>query len=93
MDAATIPSTGESGLVTIKGVVVPVAWDRDGTVTALALATVDEEEFLLADNEAGRELRRWMHQAVEVRGVISQERGGHQVFTTHHYCLAPPRTA
>jgi hypothetical protein len=35
--------------VTLRGVVIPVDWDSEGKVTATAISTHHEEEYLIVD--------------------------------------------
>lgn len=57
--------------VTVRGIVVPLAWTEDGTVTAVGVSSFDEREFAL---RSAMSLGRWimlLRKEVEVIGVVS----------------------
>jgi len=58
---------------TIRGIVIPVAWDEKGDVTSVAIATYHEEKYLVADNLTGRRLMCLLKKRVVVDGVIKDE--------------------
>ncbi|MFH1488946.1 MAG: hypothetical protein ABII06_08590, partial [Pseudomonadota bacterium] len=43
-------------LVTINGIVVPVDWDQKGNIIALAISTLNEDEYFVHKNDKGEEL-------------------------------------
>jgi len=78
----------------IRGILIPVAWHRDGNVKTLAVATYDECEIILAANRQARELRAFVRHRLEAWGRLEQ-RSGKPRFTVTRYRLdtAPPDTA
>jgi hypothetical protein len=58
---------------TIRGIVIPVAWDEKGDVTSVAIATYHEEKYLVADNLTGLRLMCLLKKRVVVDGVIKDE--------------------
>jgi hypothetical protein len=67
-------------LITIKGIVLPIDWDRKGNVAAMALSTYDEDEYLIEKDENGAALEAFMREEVEVVGIV-REAGGRQIIT------------
>ena len=78
-------SKNESTLTTIRGLVVPVDWDEKGNVTATAISTHFEEEYLVDDNARGEELIAFLRQRAKVSGFIIQNANGKKVITVKHY--------
>jgi len=58
---------------TIRGIVIPDAWDEKGGVMSVAIATCHEEKYLVADNLTGRRLMSLLKKSVAVEGVIKDE--------------------
>lgn len=59
----------------IQGIIIPVAWHRDGNVKTLAVATYDEGEVILAANRQERELRAFLRHRLEAWGRLDREAG------------------
>ncbi|KPK21598.1 MAG: hypothetical protein AMK69_21520 [Nitrospira bacterium SG8_3] len=78
-------SNNEGRPATIRGLVVPVGWDEKGNVTATAIATHFEEEYLVDDNAWGEELIAFLRQRAKVSGFIIQKANGKKVITVKHY--------
>ncbi len=70
--------------VSIKGILVPVAWDSDGNVTKAAVATFNEEEYVVEEDEKGKRLLSLMQQVVEVSGVVKKE-AGNKIITVENF--------
>jgi len=58
---------------TIRGIVIPFAWDEKGDIISVAIATYHEEKYLVADNITGRRLMSLLKKNVAVDGVIKDE--------------------
>lgn len=54
----------------IKGLVVPTDWDSDGNVTSLAIATGDEQEYLIENHRQVANLWNLLRQEVVALGSI-----------------------
>jgi hypothetical protein len=61
--------------VSIKGIIIPVAWDAEGNVTKAAISAFNEEEYLIEENGEGKRLLSLMQKVVEVSGVMRREAG------------------
>ena len=76
-----------NGTTTIKGLIIPVDWDEKGNVTATAISTHFEEEYLVDDSAWGEELIAFLRQRAKVSGSIIQKANGKKVITVKHYEL------
>lgn len=55
---------------TITGIVTAADWDEDNNISALIIATPDEEEYLVDNNPIGEELLELIHRSVRATGII-----------------------
>ena len=78
-------SNNGSKLVTIKGLVIPVGWDDKGNVTATAISTHFEEDYLVDQNAWGEELIAFLRQKVKVNGSMTQNKNGKKFITVKRY--------
>ena len=62
--------------VIIRGIIIPADWDEKGNVFAVALSTYDEVEYLIENNEKGKELEAFIREEVEMRGILREEKTG-----------------
>ncbi len=71
--------------VQVKGLVIPAEWDGDGRVTAVAISSFDEGEYVPAKNRLADELLSLIHQRVNVSGrLMGGERGRHIIDITEY---------
>jgi hypothetical protein len=75
---ATLPTT-------VRGLVIPVDWDEKGNVTATAISTHLEEEFLVDQNAWGEALLAFLRQRVKVSGSVVLKEDGKKVITVNRY--------
>ena len=73
------------GFVTIRGLIVPSEWDEGGNITATAISTYFEEEYLIDQNPRGKELLAFLRQKVEVIGLVRTGDRGRKVITVEEY--------
>ena len=85
--------TGTAGLhpdlITIRGIVLPIDWDHRGNVSAMAISTYDEDEYLVENDEKGMALVAFIRKGVEVIGIV-REAGGRQIITVKGMAPHPP---
>ena len=72
-------------LTTVRGLVIPVDWDEKGNVTATAISTHLEEEFLVDQNAWGEALLAFLRQRVKVSGSVVLKADGKKVITVNRY--------
>jgi hypothetical protein len=61
--------------VTIKGVIIPVDWDRKGNVIAVAIATQDEDEYRIDERGKGKELLGFIREEIHASGEVTEREG------------------
>ncbi len=66
---------GSVVMISVKGILIPVNWDKKGNVVSVAIATDDESEYLIEDQELAEKLKRRLRQVVQVRGVVEKAQG------------------
>jgi hypothetical protein len=54
----------------IRGIVIPSDWDSNGNVISLAIATPDEEEYIIENHHKLSNLKKLLRQEVVVNGSI-----------------------
>jgi hypothetical protein len=74
-----------SSLTTIRGLVIPVDWDDRGNITATAISTHLEEEYLVDQNAWGEALLAYLRQRVKVSGSIILKEDGKKVITVKRF--------
>ena len=62
-------------MICIKGLIVPASWDNKGNVVDLAIATQDEEEYLITDKDQVAKLKQLLRQEVEIKGILQTKEG------------------
>lgn len=65
-------------MFSISGLVIPTEWDQQGNVINFAIATRDEEEYILEGHTHRVSLRPLLRQEVEVSGVL-EKKGGKKI--------------
>ena len=54
----------------IKGIVIPSDWDSNGNVISMAIATRDEEEYIIENHQKLSNLKQLLRKEVVVNGSI-----------------------
>ena len=62
-------------MIRIKGLVIPAGWDNNGNVVDLAIATRDEEEYLISGKDQVDRLKSLLRQEVEIKGILQTKEG------------------
>ena len=53
------------------GLIIPVEWDEDGNITAVAIATEDEKEYRISyANRKGKAIRKLLRKRVRIKGKL-----------------------
>ena len=61
-------------MTTIKGIIIPASWDENGNALTLAVATQDEEEYLIEDVDQIKLLKPFLQREVFVQGVLKTKK-------------------
>ncbi|MDZ7696795.1 MAG: hypothetical protein U5R49_07705 [Deltaproteobacteria bacterium] len=56
--------------ITLKGLILPAQWRESGDVAGLKIATFDEGEFAILNDEMGKALTHHLRQKIVVRGYF-----------------------
>ena len=70
-------SNGETKamIICIEGLIIPASWDNKGNVVDLAIATRDEEEYLITNKDQVARLKLFLRQEVEIKGIVQTKEG------------------
>ena len=78
------PVVAQDEEVTITGTVAAWEWDEENNVTAVAIATEDED-IIVGDNAVGRELLDLVDHVVKATGTIAENENEEKVITITAY--------
>ena len=79
-------STSKKPISDIEGIIVPVRWDEDGNPVDVALASSQEEEFLINMKSAkARDLLKLLQKKVRISGSITKLDKGKKIITIRRY--------
>jgi hypothetical protein len=62
-------------MICIEGLIIPASWDNKGNVIDLAIATRDEEEYLITDKDQVARLKLLLRQEVAIKGILLTKEG------------------
>ena len=65
---------------------MPINWDEEGKVVAVALSANTEGEYLIDENYKGREVLHFIQEDVEVSGVVREDEDK-KIITVQKYIL------
>ena len=78
-------SSEEDKQLTIRGIVVPLAWTHDGAVTSVGISAFDEREFVIL---SALSLGCWvalLRKEIEVVGVLAGSMNGLEAINVFDY--------
>ena len=78
--------TGDK-LTTVRGIVIPVDWDKEGNAIAVAILSPDEQEYVIEQDKKGKELIGLIRQEIEVSSVVRSVRKDSKTITVKSYRL------
>ena len=59
--------------ITIRGILIPTAWNDRGDVVAVAIATYNEEKYLVSNDEMVPNLLSLLRKRVVVNGIVNRQ--------------------
>ncbi|MEJ2656212.1 MAG: hypothetical protein P8012_03330 [Desulfobacterales bacterium] len=65
----------EGSVKKIKGVLLPVNWDENGSVQDIALYADDENEYIIVKDTKSKEMIKLLRQEVELYGIVQRKKG------------------
>ena len=72
----------------IKGVLLPVKWDDNGSVQEIALYANDENEYIIVKNIKSKEMIKMLRQQVELYGTV-RFKNGKNIILVEKYSQEP----
>jgi hypothetical protein len=59
--------------ITIRGILLPNAWNEKGDVVAVVIATYNEEKYLVSDKKMIQKLLSLLRKRVVVNGTVNRQ--------------------
>ena len=59
--------------ITLRGILIPSAWNETGDVVAVAIATYNEEKYLVSESIMVSGLLSFLRKRVVVNGIINRQ--------------------
>lgn len=72
---------------TVSGLVIPIDWDDDGTVLGAAIFDREERQFVIQQDEIGKQLLSLVHEDVEVEATVTSQKKGHTILRVKNFWL------
>ena len=77
-------SSKKQPMISVEGIIIPSRWDNQGNIVELAIATRNEEEYLVADEDQVTKLKPLLRKEAQVRGFL-QTRDGKKVINVTEF--------
>lgn len=55
----------------IRGIIIPAEWDKDGKIISTAIVTFNEDRFLILNNRFSRTLVNHLRKTVTITGNVT----------------------
>ena len=78
---------GKDRMATIRGLIIPVDWDDQGNITAVAILAPFEEEYSVELDARGEELLAFVRERVKASGLVRLDEHGQKILTIASYEL------
>lgn len=62
-------------MISVEGIIIASRWDKQGNIVELAIATRNEEEYLVADEDQVTKLKPLLRKEAQVRGILQTKDG------------------
>jgi hypothetical protein len=62
-------------MISIEGIIIPSRWDKQGNIVELAIATFNEDEYLVADEDQVTKLKPLLRKEAQVHGILQKKDG------------------
>ena len=72
---------------TISGIIIPGDWDENGKVIGIVIETIDEEKYIVYQNNKGKELLEFIQHKVEATGTMRADEHGDMTIKVNRYNL------
>lgn len=61
----------EKSQISIKGIIIPAEWDKEGKVITTAIVTFNEDLFVISNNRFSRDLLNHLRKTVTITGNVT----------------------
>jgi predicted nucleic acid-binding Zn ribbon protein len=62
-------------MISVEGIIIASRWDKQGNIVELAIATRNEEEYLVADEDQVTKMKPLLRKEAQVRGILQTKDG------------------
>lgn len=62
-------------MISVEGIIIPSQWDKQGNIVELTIATRNEEEYLVADEDQVTRLKPLLRKEAQVSGILKTKDG------------------
>jgi hypothetical protein len=69
-------------MISVEGIIIASQWDKQGNIVELAIATRNEEEYLIADKDQVTKLKPLLRKEAHVRGILQTKDGKKLIHVT-----------
>jgi len=73
--------------VTVRGIVIPVAWDGEGNALSASISCPGEQEYFVQQDQKGKELLKLTREEVEITGILKKTLKGQKTIAVTTYQL------
>lgn len=64
--------TKEQAKISLKGILIPSNWDEKGNITALKIATTNEKEYIISNQDVGDMIASYLRKEITVTGILER---------------------
>lgn len=64
--------TIEQPKISLKGILIPSNWDEKGNITSLKLASANEKEYVILNQDVSDMIAMYLRKEITVTGVLEQ---------------------
>ena len=80
-----VEGTRGNKVTTVRGILVAVDWDDNGTAIAVELSGNDEKQYLIDNHGKQKELLKFIQKEMEVSGMVRAGNDGKKIMTLKRY--------
>ena len=64
--------TIEQQKISLKGILIPSNWDEKGNITSLKIASANEKEYVISNQDVSDMILTYLRKEITVTGVLEQ---------------------
>ena len=64
--------TTEQPKISLKGILIPSNWDEKGNITSLKIASANEKEYVISNQDVSDMIATYLRKEITVTGVLEQ---------------------